>query len=285
MWGHIDGWWSYVDILRSEESFDSIIRPIRSLDIERIEAANTSTDSEQGWLKFFANELRDAPASPLHAGSWWLRYIEPVEPTLRVKTTDEPWVPSLLHPKLSLEAPSLEQPESCTQRQVTGAVYALRALSDADSSRVRMWRKRQRRGRLPPLLLLYVSVLEGYLLLDGHDRLVAACAEGDLPQCVVLAPLHRAKHYQSRKLQQAIECEALKVSKRRPSPRNIDGVNRALIGAYLPESYRIRTRCWPIPGGVEAWREQVASRSQTVRTVLGWRNSRDMLAAVAPYLS
>ncbi|MBX3249991.1 MAG: hypothetical protein KF901_22630 [Myxococcales bacterium] len=52
---------------------------------------------------------------------------------------------------------------------------------------MRSWRKHAREGTLPPVLLTYVTGWCTHLLLDGHDRLVAALAEGVLPRVAMLA--------------------------------------------------------------------------------------------------
>jgi hypothetical protein len=50
-------------------------------------------------------------------------------------------------------------------------VFALREASPSSASRVKSWRKHARDGTLPPALLAWISALDGYVVLDGHDRL------------------------------------------------------------------------------------------------------------------
>ncbi|KUN25961.1 hypothetical protein AQJ11_18565 [Streptomyces corchorusii] len=69
------------------------------------------------------------------------------------------------------------------------------------------------------MLLWWVTALDGWLLLDGHDRAVAALAEGRTPPCVVLTRL----------------------------PDEEDWRREA------------RTRSWPLPGGVSAWEALAAA--------------------------
>jgi hypothetical protein len=68
-------------------------------------------------------------------------------------------------------------------------VLPLRPLSAPDAPRVKAYRRHARDGTLAPVLLWWVSFLDGWLILDGHDRAVAALAEGREPACVVLARL------------------------------------------------------------------------------------------------
>ena len=66
-----------------------------------------------------------------------------------------------------------------------GHVIALRE-SDPTASRVAAWRKHARDGTLPPALLWWIRPLQRAVLLDGHDRLRAAAAEGVVAGAVVL---------------------------------------------------------------------------------------------------
>ncbi|MFF5517656.1 hypothetical protein [Streptomyces coeruleorubidus] len=65
----------------------------------------------------------------------------------------------------------------------------LRPLSPPDAPRVKAYRRRAREGTLAPVLLWFVSPLDVRLILDGHDRAVAALAEGSDPECVILERL------------------------------------------------------------------------------------------------
>jgi hypothetical protein len=65
-------------------------------------------------------------------------------------------------------------------------VLPLRPLPTPDAPRVKTYRKHAREGTLAPVLLWWASFLDGWLLLDGHDRAAAALAEGMPPACVEL---------------------------------------------------------------------------------------------------
>ncbi|WP_244409648.1 hypothetical protein [Streptomyces albofaciens] len=51
---------------------------------------------------------------------------------------------------------------------------------------MKAYRKHARENTLAPVLLWWVSFLDGWLLLDGHGRAAAALAEGTQPACVEL---------------------------------------------------------------------------------------------------
>lgn len=61
------------------------------------------------------------------------------------------------------------------------ALVALRPLSDPDCARVKAYRKLVGDRSLPPVLLWFVGGLAASVIIDGHDRLVAAMSEGYAP--------------------------------------------------------------------------------------------------------
>jgi hypothetical protein len=114
------------------------------------------------WAHWFADRLTE----PLHDGDWVL-----TERTL---------------PQYVLGGDLVREPVSYLDwfDGWQGAV-PLRGLSDVDASRVKAYRKLG--PELPPVLLWAQSGLDGYVVLDGHDRLVAALADGTSPRTLVLA--------------------------------------------------------------------------------------------------
>ncbi len=69
----------------------------------------------------------------------------------------------------------------------SGRILALRGRPPEHDSRVKAFRKQVRDGTLPPLLVYFVSVLDAFLLLDGHARLAAALLEKASPRVIALA--------------------------------------------------------------------------------------------------
>lgn len=102
----------------------------------------------------------------------------------------------------SLSSPSVEWKSLGSHGN--GGVFRLRRPPLADASRVKLWRKRAREGRLPPVLLFYVSGLTMFALLDGHDRLAAAIAEGMAPPLLVLWHVRQSTRAPDPALQEAI---------------------------------------------------------------------------------
>lgn len=86
---------------------------------------------------------------------------------------------------------------------------------------MRAWRKRARDGTLPPILIILARGMGSWLLLDGHDRLLAALDEN---KAVPVLHLFVAAH-------------------ERDSTEIVT-----------------TTRAWPIEGGEERWRAEVIAR-------------------------
>ncbi|MFI2409757.1 hypothetical protein [Streptomyces sp. NPDC018947] len=126
------------------------------------------------WRHRYARWLEDTPYGPLHDGRWAL--------TARAVFAPGIWTEDLVR----------AWPDAVLQVYCAGGwhgVLPLRPLSAPDAPRVKAYRKHARDGTLAPVLLWWVSFLDGWLLLDGHDRAVAALAEGREPGCVVLTRL------------------------------------------------------------------------------------------------
>ncbi|WP_306337998.1 hypothetical protein [Streptomyces sp. KL118A] len=124
------------------------------------------------WVHRYARWLEDAKGyGPLHHGRW----------RLSPRTTFAPgiWSCDLVQ----------DWPDATLELLCGGGwhgVLPLRPLPAPDAPRVKAQRKHAREGTLAPVLLWWVSFLDGWLLLDGHDRAAAALAEGTPPACVEL---------------------------------------------------------------------------------------------------
>ncbi|WP_459755451.1 hypothetical protein [Streptomyces sennicomposti] len=126
------------------------------------------------WPHRYALWLEDTGLGPLHRGRWRL--------TPRTVFAPGIWDSDLVR----------DWPDATLELLCGGGwhgVLPLRPLPAPDAPRVKAYRKHAREGTLAPVLLWWVSFLDGWLLLDGHDRAVAALAEGLRPACVELVRL------------------------------------------------------------------------------------------------
>ncbi|MFI6661747.1 hypothetical protein ACIBL8_40220 [Streptomyces sp. NPDC050523] len=116
---------------------------------------------------------------------------------------------------------------------------------------MKAFRKHARDGTLAPVLIWRVDYLDGWLILDGHDRAVAAPAEGRVPECVELTQVLVAEVTEGHGRRMAGLA-------RRPAGPGTGRQRATLERAYadtlatLPYSAG-PTRFLPLPGGPAAW--------------------------------
>jgi hypothetical protein len=150
--------------LRSDRDF-SVLEPLTALLSRAAEAPMWSPGYRAYWARELAARLMASPVTPLHPGRWSLRPAEAL-PSLAMLSSQ----PSLGHSGAGPLPP-----------------LALRPLLQPDSDQLGAWREAFREGSLPPILMMWMSGLERLVLLDGHDRLAAALAEGGMPEVMVLS--------------------------------------------------------------------------------------------------
>jgi len=127
-------------------------------------------------------------------------------------------------------------------------------------------RKLARDGELPPLLVMWISGLQCYVVLDGHDRLQAAVLEGTTPHALGLNGLREEPLTLTTAHQMQAERIAATLGSipRGGRPYSVDSINRVLIEAFDDRPrVEVVTRAWPLTGGSASWMNQV--RSQLAR--------------------
>ncbi|GIF62766.1 hypothetical protein Ais01nite_08010 [Asanoa ishikariensis] len=164
--GKVRGWNDGVDVQRTGD-YVSPLPPLRA-DHARQITPSGDTAWFGRWAHQFASWLDDG-AGPLHDGSWILGPRKLPAYCLRGDLVTD-------YPDSYLD-----------WWDGWNGVLPLTQLPDADSARVKAFRRQAREGTLPPLLLWSVTAFDGYVLLDGRCRLVAALAEGIEPAVLVLA--------------------------------------------------------------------------------------------------
>jgi hypothetical protein len=212
------------------------------------------------WPHRYASWLATAPG-PLHTGWWCL----------------QPWQPSWPEAVWRDELAAADPAGYLDWLSGWQGVVPIRRLPAVEQSRVKAYRRLAREGTLPPLLLWWVSGLDGRLLLDGHARLAAALAEELIPPMLELslAPspaqideeiANVMRHDSAAANQLEHDCRVGRVA--------VDSAARArqwrfgAIYASIPNG-RERTRAWPLPGRVPAWQDAAAAAPP------GWPTSPD----------
>jgi hypothetical protein len=220
-------------------------------------AAPGSEEWTERWAAYAERSLREADNGPLHAGDW------NITPGFSGWFVDGNW------PKLLSHDPD--------RGHLTWFGYGdpvedardllpLRALSHPEAPRVKAYRRQYREGVLPPVLVWWISGLNSPVVLDGHDRLTAALAEGGRPPVLILS---RAMDEEWKAV-----CAERPVLEYEKTVAALDGplapVRASAEGRRLADTLRDiahapdLTRSWPLPGGAAAW------EAATAEHVPGW---------------
>ncbi|WP_280506295.1 hypothetical protein [Nocardia farcinica] len=220
-------------------------------------AAQAGPETDARWLSCFADLLTGADNSPLHPGRWLL------EPRRRL--TPGSWAGELVR---DWPGGYLNWRRGCT------AVVPLRPLTEPDAPWMPALREGARAGVLAPVLLWEVSGLDGWVILDGHDRAVAALAEDREPAAIVLA-----RGWSTARQTEAIlgtvdhqrkVLAGLRDDRARRAAAERMGAGMARF-AYGHE----RTMAWPVPGGVAGWTEALMDYRGAQRLLPEPGHSRD----------
>jgi hypothetical protein len=225
--------------------FRSPIAPVRAAHAEMIAEAGPGGRAGR-WAHHFATALQAARDSPLYDGRWLLNaHATHLENTPWARSVAQRWAVLLL----------ADNPAEIDwfARQGGWQVLPLRGLSDPTDGRVKAYRKQARAGVLPPVLLWWISGLDCYVILDGHDRMLAAIAEDQEPSFMALAAVDRQRadsHGQ-------VVIDRYLAEQQLIPPGNIDAL--AASGRRLARTLNDihtdyhRTRAWMLPGGSAAW--------------------------------
>ncbi|WP_330457542.1 hypothetical protein OIB37_11865 [Streptomyces sp. NBC_00820] len=196
------------------------------------------------WVHTCARWLEESPCGPLHDGRWLLGVRRVFPPYV---WHGEDFVRDWPHAHLDWSALGWH------------GVVPLRALSPEDAPRVKAYRKAAREGALAPVLLWWVTALDGWLLLDGHDRAVAALAEGRTPPCLVLARVPDEEDWRREAAELTAHHER-RTGRTGPRPaepgaaREREAWRQAYADTLSGLPYEeARTRSWHLPGGAPAW--------------------------------
>jgi hypothetical protein len=233
--------------------YRSPLSPVAAVEARRIGEKNGDADAWSArWAHYFADVLRNCSKGPLHRGRWTLTCGMPSWSVAthwqRLLTVD----PDQGH----ITWFGYGDPEEDVRD-----VLPLRRLSLPDAARVKSYRRQLREGVLPPALLWWVSGLACLLVLDGHDRIVAALAEGVFPEVVVLAPAADPGWVSILERRALREYEGRMEHLRAQSDQEgaltvlrIGGATRRFAEQLRSVSRtQGRTRAWVLPGGRAAW--------------------------------
>ncbi len=193
------------------------------------------------WAHWFADHLR----APLHDGEWVLQS-------------------RVLPPYVLAGDLVREFPAAYLDWFVSGwnGAVPLRRLSEPTSGSVKAYRKLE---VLPPVLLWHQSGLDGYLVLDGHDRLIAAAVEQVQVPILILARAEDIRWLQTATAEHEAAIDLIDIQ----VAAGLSGANRlrdknirqfARMAASVGDELG-RTMGWQLPGGVVEW-DRIAAAVQ-----------------------
>ena len=210
---------------------------------------STVMRSSVNWTHQYARWLEQADGTPLCDGRWELARRTGFPPGIWTEDFVRDW------------------PGGRLELYCGGGwhgILPLRPLSPPGAGRVKAYRKHAREGTLAPVLLWWVSFLDGWLILDGHDRAVAALAEGRTPESVVLDQVSGEETWRR------VAAEVTKDHERRMgelAPHSDDPaaehrratMERAYADTIASLPYDgLRTPLLPLPGGAATWDDLAA---------------------------
>ncbi|MDH5728650.1 MAG: hypothetical protein OEZ58_06645 [Gammaproteobacteria bacterium] len=209
------------------------VKPITSSDIEA-RANLTELESLRSWACFFAVELSQNSASFLYDGLWLFSAYIPSE------KKDWSYVPigkSRYIGKSSVYGVK----EAITDEEIvwidwwfngSNELVSIR-IPNEESGRVKWWRKKVKEKKLPPILVWYLNCLDAYIIVDGHERLLASVLENVPPPIIVVYSAEEMDVSMDKKVQERIVAALSNrdsTDKRKPMP--VERINEVLIQAF-----------------------------------------------------
>ena len=263
IWAHVHRWhhglWR---LIAPRTATWAIVPPLRAADVAAVDAEAGSEDWWRAWAREAARTLIASPRSPLHPGRWAITAARPAD-------RPGPPVPGPPHiewtrmERIGATGDALGAPALAWESWLltgSGTLLRTRDPSPPNAGRVHAWVKRARVGALPPALALYVSGLDQFLLLDGHDRLRAAELTGAPLGFLVLWPSRATPRTPDPARQTAIlrELDRKRALAGGRRPLSVDAENRLLVDAFDDRPWVWpRTRAYRLPGGANAWDAEV----------------------------
>ncbi len=228
-WGAIAQDYYGVWFLRNENKWElseMLISPIRSEEVEQNHHKNTTVRTKQ-WARFFMKKLMEGDNSFLYSGKWIMTH----------GTSD--YKQRTKQSELIYQIPeAIEMPQlSYIDWGINGSgdLIVLKGMSSPNSGRVKWWRKQARLDSLPPLLVWYIDSLNAYLLIDGHDRLLASQLENKSPEFIVVKSVLEMPVIPSEKVQKSVmkNMERQRKTKRKhKKAMSTEQINRLIIGIH-----------------------------------------------------
>jgi hypothetical protein len=260
LWARVtDDYYGYAYV-RARTGWRSVIRPIHAADVREVtRESEKAPPRSRAWAKWFFRAFAGGGDVIASAQT----FVGPCEAFLGKSNADSSLPPERLPVPC---APRVEEVPSIADAGYVAWDLTIdlpplpaRGLSAATDGRVKAWRKLVRDGTLPPVLLGWINGLQRYLILDGHDRLLAALLEGVVPECLAVSSVSESHprlgdtagidRQVAHLLEQATPLK---------NGRVVAQVNRLLLRAHDDRPrFFFATRGWPLAGGTQQWDREV----------------------------
>ncbi|XXF75200.1 hypothetical protein P2318_19210 [Myxococcaceae bacterium GXIMD 01537] len=281
LWARVMPQWEGVWWLSAPEG-PRALGPLSAREVDAVSAPPGSDAWYAAWSRYFAQALASSPRSPLHEGRWRvLRGV--VDPPRSGNHASDGIAWATVHDAGSYAS----QPPGGFVPWGGGYTHRLIGLKPPtvlSPSRLKVWRKRARVGGLPPVLALFISSLDSYVVLDGHHRWLAAIEE---QQTVPILTLWCAltQTYPPLVSNRAVVerlFEARDSGPRARKPIGVSTLNALALEAWGGGTYvGPRTRAWPIEGRVARWESEVRARLSQLGREAGPELVEGLLRAAA----
>jgi hypothetical protein len=271
LWGTFGSEYWGVWILNNKvdwELKDMPVKPINSATIEE----SKNADYYKFWSRFFAKQLSNESQSILSSGLW----------TITIGASFENRMDNTLEFINDIDNAFDKENPRWVEWDIgrCGSIVALKNEPNEENGRVKWFRKLVREESCPPVLVWYLSCIDGYVILDGHSRLKSFQLESVPAKFLVLNSIIEEEIRRDPKIQENILLGLEKRQKNQVKRKmNVEEVNKLLISAFDTRPY-----CRPITnakarnGYEEKWTSEV--REQGVKLNLNSDDIEDMIKRI-----
>ncbi len=169
--------------------YESILSPIHSSEIEKRKGLSQAEWLES-WSNYFIKDLEEKSNEILYDGEWLMTaHIHTYKHTSYCQLYKNGMGSSpIWGVENSLNETTFQQIDWFIGDE--DSLVNLKKVNEYDG-RLKWWKKKARENALPPIVLLYISGLDNYIILDGHYRLKAAYSEGINVDILLLRPMKK----------------------------------------------------------------------------------------------
>ncbi len=169
--------------------YESILSPIRSSEVEKRKAL-TKAEALESWSSYFMDDLKRNADELLYDGTWMMSaYVHDTKYNNYAQLHKN----NIAHACIYGVEDALNETAFQQIDWFMGDEDSFVNLKKVDEydGRLKWWRKKARENVLPPVVLLPISGLQHYIVLDGHYRLKAAYDEGVNVDILLLQPTEK----------------------------------------------------------------------------------------------